>query len=202
MNFAKAILDCGALPEKVALLTQQGDVTYGELHQQAQQVCADLRSRGLKSGDRVLLASDSSPFWVASYLGVALAGGVSVPMAVPANPVFFADVVQATEPRFAFVQPKWVRRLGSLINGIEHVITKVDTAADNGTFEEKMANDLAAIMFTSGSTATPRGVMVSHGNILSNSADIIASLDVGPDDRIMAVLPFHYCFGTSLLHTH
>ncbi len=57
-------------------------------------------------------------------------------------------------------------------------------------------------MFTSGSTAAPRGVMVSHGNILSNTADIIASLDIVPDDRVMAVLPFHYCFGTSLLHTH
>jgi acyl-CoA synthetase (AMP-forming)/AMP-acid ligase II len=64
------------------------------------------------------------------------------------------------------------------------------------------ADELAVIMFTSGSTAAPRGVMVSHGNILANSRDIIASLDIGPDDRIMAVLPFHYCFGTSLLHTH
>jgi acyl-coenzyme A synthetase/AMP-(fatty) acid ligase len=44
--------------------------------------------------------------------------------------------------------------------------------------------------------------MVSHGNILANTEDIIASMDIGKDDRIMAVLPFHYCFGTSLLHTH
>jgi acyl-CoA synthetase (AMP-forming)/AMP-acid ligase II len=64
------------------------------------------------------------------------------------------------------------------------------------------ADDLAVINFTSGSTSAPRGVMVAHGNIVANTADIIRSLDIGPDDRIMAVLPFHYCFGASLLHTH
>jgi acyl-CoA synthetase (AMP-forming)/AMP-acid ligase II len=62
--------------------------------------------------------------------------------------------------------------------------------------------DLAALMFTSGSTGTPKGVMITHRNIECNARDIIVYLGLYGRDRIMAVLPFHYCFGLSLLHTH
>ncbi len=62
--------------------------------------------------------------------------------------------------------------------------------------------DLAAIMCTSGSTGEPKGVMVTHGNILCNTRDIIEYMGLRPDDRVMVVLPFSYCYGISLLHTH
>src|SRR5262249_32037673 len=64
------------------------------------------------------------------------------------------------------------------------------------------SSDLAALMYTSGSTGTPRGVMVSHLNIRANTESIIECLGLVHKDRMMTVLPFHYCFGTSLLHTH
>ncbi len=219
MNFAEALLGSSAPSEKVALVTQQGSLSYGELREQARQVGKGLQDRGLLPGERVLLVSESSIFWVVSYLGIALAGGVSVPMAVPVDSAFFSNVHDATEPRFAFVQAKWLRRLGALLDPLDLLVSDLrpphansgsslitlaeltdDLASEPGL--TRSDDELAAIMFTSGSTATPRGVMVSHGNILANSEDIVASLDIGPDDRMMAVLPFHYCFGTSLLHTH
>jgi acyl-CoA synthetase (AMP-forming)/AMP-acid ligase II len=63
-------------------------------------------------------------------------------------------------------------------------------------------DDLAALMFTSGTTGQPRGVMVSHRNIIANTESIIQCLSLTDQDRVMTVLPFHYCFGASLLHTH
>lgn len=218
MNFAAALLNGPASDEKIALLTQQGDVSYAEVRKVAGATAAFLRSRGLQPGDRVLLAGESSPFWVQAYLGVALAGGVSVPVSVPVDEGFFTSVVAATEPRFAFCQDKWLRRLDTGLTGCDLVVSdarpprlaaglQLALTADFHTnapaeTHPSAAEDLAVIMYTSGSTATPRGVMVSHGNILANTEDIIVSLEIGPDDRIMAVLPFHYCFGTSLLHTH
>ena len=218
MNFANVILQSPAPGEKTALLTQQGDLRYDELRTSVPDLAATLRARGLQPGQRVLLAGESSIFWVQCYLAIALAGGVAVPVAVPADPEYLARLVRETEPLLACVQAKWLKRLADALPGIDVVLSDARPPRLPGDLEiitpdqwgsgqgfhihDTGDDELAAIMYTSGSTAEPRGVMVSHGNILANSADIIASLDIGPDDRIMAVLPFHYCFGTSLLHTH
>src|SRR5205085_1843755 len=63
-------------------------------------------------------------------------------------------------------------------------------------------NDLAGLLFSSGSTGRPRGVMLSHRNLSSNTESILSALGIDSDDRVMAVLPFHYSFGASILHTH
>jgi acyl-CoA synthetase (AMP-forming)/AMP-acid ligase II len=74
-----------------------------------------------------------------------------------------------------------------------------------GFFQETPHFDdhrLAEIIYTSGSTGTPKGVMISHGNIKANTTSIIQFLKLTKNDRICVVLPFFYCYGLSLLHTH
>ncbi len=110
MNFAQSILNGSASAEKTAIFTQQGALTYGQLRLQTHRLAGFLSARGLKPGDRVLLAGESSIFWVQSYLAVALAGGVSVPVAVPTTPEYLSEIVEATNPVFAFVQAKWLGR--------------------------------------------------------------------------------------------
>jgi acyl-CoA synthetase (AMP-forming)/AMP-acid ligase II len=63
-------------------------------------------------------------------------------------------------------------------------------------------NQLAEIIFTSGSTGNPKGVMISHGNIIANTNSIISYLSLTSKDIMCVVLPFFYCYGLSLLHTH
>lgn len=62
--------------------------------------------------------------------------------------------------------------------------------------------ELAEIIFTSGSTGKPKGVMITHGNLIANTASIVEYLKLTTEDRMLVVLPFYYCYGLSLLHTH
>jgi len=71
--------------------------------------------------------------------------------------------------------------------------------ATDGEFDREKC---AEIIFTSGSTGKPKGVMISHKNLIANTSSIVEYLQLTPDDRMLVVLPFYYCYGLSLLHTH
>lgn len=215
-NVAQYLLD-GKEDARRALLTLKGDYSYGELRSASADVARYLIAAGGQKGDRVILVSDNSFFWVAAYLGILRAGLVCVPLPPKISQEDFDYILETTEARFAFLQSgfaaKYAHRFPdkSLItdNGLLDKVPSLDLARLRAQIAERgldlpavQASDLAALMFTSGSTGKPRGVMVSHGNIMANTESIIQYLQLTSEDRIMTVLPFHYCFGTSLLHTH
>src|SRR5205823_3378298 len=125
-----------------------------------------------------------------------------------------------TEARTVFAQDGIAIRMEAALLNL-HVVSSTDFASreagspsprpshldswpplTESRFPATEPDDLAALMFTSGSTGRPRGVMITHRNIIANTESIIECLQLTDRDRMMAVLPFHYCFGTSLLHTH
>lgn len=192
-------------PDSVALRMLQGDHTYGELRQVASQVANHFVRLGVAKGDRVLLIGENSLFWVASYLGILRAGLVCVPLPTSLSSQNLTHIRATTRAQVAFVQSSFARAHREALDGC-HIVTDRDTLASSTgvppPWPDVDPDDLAALMFTSGSTGTPRGVMVSHRNIIANTESIVEYLGLTEHDRTMAVLPFHYCFGTSLLHTH
>lgn len=214
-NAADFLLD-GKDPSRVALRMIDRDHSYDELRSAALDVANYLTLRGGQKGDRVLLVSDNSLFWVAAYAGALKAGMVCVPLPTSIAGQDFDYILQATESRFAFVQARFAMSRKDHLAQIQ-LVTDRETSAPNAVSFAKLRSQggdahpdlpnvephsLAALMFTSGSTGKPRGVMVSHQNIMANTESIVEYLGLTESDRIMTVLPFHYCFGTSLLHTH
>ncbi|MGA7380596.1 MAG: AMP-binding protein [Terriglobales bacterium] len=215
-NVAIYLLD-GKEPSHTALLSLDRSYTFGELQSSAAAVAHYLISQGGRKGDRAVLASENSFFWISAYLGTLLAGMVSVPVAPNTAPEDLDHMVRLTEPRFTFLQSKI-----AVANAKQFSRTAIITDAPRGAsglaisfddvrrhaldplgeMPQVSGGDLAAIIFTSGSTGKPRGVKISHGNIIANTESIIQYLKLSQTDRIMAVLPLYYCFGASLLHTH
>lgn len=206
--------------DAVALWTLDRKYSYEELSTATTNVARYLLMLPVCRGDRVLLASENSLFWVAVYLGVLRAGLVCVPLAVGSSQQDLDYIREVTEAKVAFAESGFARRNRGCFRGC-HVVTNLEIPALPGCASQKAfpdlschaeattqtlpdvhADDLAALMFTSGSTGRPRGVMISHANIMANTESIIQYLGLTSADRIMTVLPFHYCFGTSLLHTH
>jgi len=187
----------------IALQFLQGPVSYGELQRRTDQAAQWVLQRCGKKGDRVILISDNSLFWVVAYLGILRAGLVCVPLSTSISTEHLQHVIRTTEAAAVFAQSSFAKREKAILANV-HVVTDADPLDTHTSQQLPLTgpDDLAALMFTSGSTGQPRGVMVSHRNIIANTESIILCLNLTESDRVMAVLPFYYCFGTSLLHTH
>ena len=206
MNIAQTILSQGK-HDAVALLQHDARLTYRELRRSVARLAAGLLARGHGKGERIGLWSENSFFFVAGYLAVLRAGMVVVPFQTEITEATFARIVADAGITELWVSRRFLARLRpwAAKAGVA-LLSEAELAAWRAEPARRMPDvgpgDLAALIFTSGSTGEPKGVMVSHGNIACNSRDIIAYMNLTPQDRVMVVLPFNYCFGSSLLHTH
>jgi len=202
--------------DRVALCTLRGDFTYHDLQVASLEFAKLLVRKGCCKGDRVVILGNNTFHWVAAYFGILRAGMVCVPLSNTVSTQELDWVIRDTEATMAFVENRCRLRYEPLLqNAGIRILHESGTQGESyfaggsdrdagrgGSLPNVAATDLAALMFTSGSTGTPRGVMVSHGNIVANTNSIIAAVELHETDRMMVVLPFHYCFGASLLHTY
>ncbi len=207
MNIAETLLAAGE-DAATALIYRDSWVTYRELRERVVREAGGLLARGHRKGDRIGIVSENSPFFVAAYLGILRAGLVAVPFPMEVTAGTFAEVIATAGVREVFVSDlahqrllPWAAELGVRLS--RETAAEAPVENPTRTFPTiEASTDLAALMFTSGSTGAPKGVMVTHRNIESNTRDIAGYMGLSANDRVMTVLPFHYCFGLSLLHTH
>ena len=207
MNIAEKILARGE-DDAIAVLHGEQVLNYRDLRRNVTDVAQGLLARGHAKGDRIGLWSENSAFFVTAYLGILRAGLVAVPLQAELTEQSFAQIAGNADIKDVLVSKRFSHRLQSWTGRVG--VTPLVESRWPGAQDESAARfpeidpirDLAALMFTSGSTGAPRGVMVSHRNIECNTSDIVAYMELTPADRVMVVLPFHYCFGLSLLHTH
>src|SRR5579872_1146576 len=120
-NVAEFLLG-GKDPARIALRMLDCDYTYGELQSAASKVAAYLVRAGGNKGDRVLLVSENSFFWVAAYLGTLQAGMVSVPLPTTIAGPDFDFILKTTEARFAFLQTRFATANKNHLEDL-HVVT-------------------------------------------------------------------------------
>lgn len=205
MNLAEAIIGRGK-PDAPAIIHGDRIVAYDELRAEVRGWDARLRADDCQFGERVGLFAENGPFFVAAYLGTIRAGLCSVPFQVDCSRETFNRIVTSTGMSCILVSSRIHKRLQPWADelGVELIVESDEppSAASLPPAEVDPQRDLAAIVYTSGSTGDVKGVMVTHHNILVNTEDIINYVGITAADRVMSVLPFFYCFGTSLLHTH
>jgi acyl-CoA synthetase (AMP-forming)/AMP-acid ligase II len=213
-------------PDTVALCDASGPISWGMLHQRANQAAQALRAQGVKRGDRVVLALENSIEFVGWYFGILKAGAIVVPLARGPRSDRLACAVSDCTPVVCVTDSATARTLSDAFpqSSLRVLIVRHATpdvrflgrpglpvvdageALAAGPADDPQVRmidvDLAAIVYTSGSVGTPRGVMLSHLNLTANAESIVAYLGLTSADRVMAVLPFHYIYGLSLLHTH
>ncbi|QCK84378.1 amino acid adenylation domain-containing protein [Phreatobacter aquaticus] len=149
-------------PGKIALLSDTGRLTYGELVLAASAVHSALQRRGARRGDTVVVLGGRSLHLPALLLGTLDAGCAYVPIAPDLPARFIDSVISAARPRFILVAPGDAARVP---HGWQDRVIALDEEAPHLPPVPTGPVDLAYIIFTSGSTGAPKGVAVRHGNV-------------------------------------
>lgn len=201
MTFTDYVFEHSGDLDKTALIYREREIPYRELLsgvEAASGLCPEEGS--------VLVYSENSPLFAMTFYGTIKSGCTCVPVNPSASADELGYILKTLDIRTVFAEEKLAEKLRSKAGsrGLT-VYTEKDLEAAapfKAKGAETVEEDTAVIMFTSGSTAVPKGVMLSHKNLICNTESIIEYLKLGSGDRMEVVLPFYYCYGTSLLNTH
>ncbi|HUN62812.1 MAG TPA: AMP-binding protein [Candidatus Sulfotelmatobacter sp.] len=180
-------------------------LTYAQLHANAISLSQVLASRNIAPADRVLLWGPNSAQWLVGFWAILLCGAVAVPMDAGASPEFIARVVRDSQVKLVLrdpTQPDLSLPAPSLIYDDLATVLASAPAPFGFPGDRAARTDIAEILFTSGTTSEPRGVVLTHGNFLAN----LEPLEQGIDEyrkkerwfhplRFVSVVPLSHIFG-------
>jgi long-chain acyl-CoA synthetase len=169
-------------------------ISYRQMALRTISVAARLQKAGVRKGDRVLLSAANHPNWAIAYFGILRVGAVAVPLDPGLSPSAVQTIQAASGAVRAILDPATSDAFGSdLPTDDLHQITAGD--ASHALIAPQIdGDDLASILYTSGTTGNPKGVMLSHGNFCSLMASIAGVFSLGSTDRLLSVLPLHHAF--------
>jgi long-chain acyl-CoA synthetase len=202
--------------DAVALVSRQRITTYGELRAQVARLRGGLAGLGLEPGDRLALVCGNNWYFVVSYLAALSAGLVAVPL----NPTSPSPEIQhqldvvgaravvvgpAGRAALAGIDRAAVAALDTVIasHGVE-LADAVDLddlmrAESDTPVVDRVADDLAALLFTSGTAGSPKAAMLTHGNLLSNLSGPPPEAAERNDDVVLGVIPLFHIFGLNVI---
>ncbi len=181
------------------------DLTYGELFDGAEQIAAVLDASGLQPGDRVAVQVDKSIEAVQLYLATVMAGGVFLPLNPAYTKAEIAYFLTDATPVIVVCDPNRQTEI-SKISGASELLTlgkDSDGSLMDLAYEcapgfqsvTRASDDLAAILYTSGTTGKSKGAMLSHGNLASNSETLCDAWRFSQDDVLIHALPIFHTHG-------
>ena len=215
MNLASIIESHPA--DAVALVSRGHETTYGTLREQVEAIRGGLTGLGLVPGDRLAIIAGNNWYFVASYLAALGAGLVAVPLNPQAPAPELQFELSSTGARAVVVTPAAVAAFSgldrALLEDLEFVIETQGVDLDGAVvlddlltaaptpMVEREADDLAVLMFTSGTVGSPRAAMLSHGNLLANLEQIqsVVTRAQGPEDVVFGLLPLFHIFGLNVV---
>jgi len=195
--------------ERVALQTAEGaDYTFSDLDEGSARVAGHLRGLGLLPGERVSVQVEKSPESLLLYLACLRAGLVYHPL----NTGYTADEISYflgnAQPALVVCDPAAEASMRGLAQeaSVPHVLTLDASGAGSltaaaagcepsGVIEELDGDDLAALLYSSGTTGVPKGVMLSHANLLSNTETLVSAWGFTAGDRLLHALPIFHVHG-------
>jgi long-chain acyl-CoA synthetase len=181
-------------------------VTYREFGERATQVQQMLLDAGLSAGDKVALLSSSMPNWPVCYFAVVSAGMIVVPILPGFSGEEFDKIIAHSESKALLVSDKLYTKLSKETLDAQNIVIRTKNLGvihqkegmQRGVPKEPVAEDTAAIIYTSGTTSSPKGVMLSHAALTKHIDISYDTFAIGVDDVFLSILPLSHTYECSI----
>ncbi len=186
-------------PKRTMVICGDESITYKEVYLRSQLLAQELRDQGVGPGERVIIYYENSIEFYIAYFAVWQAGGIVAPLNVFLHENELLRIIKEAEPKVVIVSPSLREKLEGIepyiLSEIDTTSTLPDTANPVETDEEiaqKDRDDTVTILYTSGTTGFPKGVMLTSKNIMTNTLQGISCFEVGENEKVFCPLPlFH-----------
>lgn len=174
--------------------------TYGQLYELALKVAAFLSKEGVNRQERIAILLENSYLWPAAYFGIMAIGAIAVPIDTKLTGYEITNLIRDSQAKILFTSEELY---SPLRNSLKNILSLkvVSSFAEISQIKqppeinsENNAEDIASLLYTSGTTALPKGVMLTHKNICSNFDSIAKLKLIDPKDNVISLLPLHHSY--------
>ena len=181
---------------------------YSDLNEKVQDMVELLRNNGISKGDKVLLLSENMPNWGVAYFAITYFGAVVVPVLPDFHPSDVHHIIRHSEARAVFVSDKHISTIEECSDHAVNFVIKLDDLTlvnelTNKSYISKLAqkiskttdmthpdeDDMASLLYTSGTTGHSKGVMLSHKNLVTNAMSAYIQVTITENDTFLSILP-------------
>ena len=192
---------CQQYENRTVLLCQESTLTYGQLGAWADQVAYVLKNKQIEAQDRVILLCENSLAFYAYYFGILQTGAVVVPVNTFLSTSELEHIVHDAQPKLIVSSQALFSKFDGisaaqllLLNGDKECIYNPEKSVTKQEAIKTDPNAMAVLLYTSGTTGVPKGVMLSSKNCLINAIQGIARLGIASTERVFGVLPLFHSF--------
>ncbi len=198
--------------DRVIMQMKEGDGyqrhTYGNVQEQIHRLANSLISWGLKQGERVAIVSENRPEWVVAYLSILTAGATAVPLDIQMPSEQLPSFLTTSRCRLVFATAHTRASVQNRPSSITLIHMDAGTNSHDLSMKDLIAqgspklpddvkiepDDVASLLYTSGTTKKPKGVLLTHRNFMANAKSILGEGLAGPDDNFLVMLPLHHAY--------
>ncbi len=189
------------IPQAQALVTRNGRFTYRQLLELAKKAAGSLQALGIRKGDHVGILMGNDEHWLSLFYGAALMGAVTVPVNTRFKSAEIAFCLKQADCKLLIYADRFLNiDFGAMIRetGFAHAVEISELPSGTWKPNQVSPQDILLIQFTSGTTAYPKGAMLTHDNMLRNAWAAGTRVGIRAEDRYFNCRPFFHVAGTTL----